>query len=90
MAAGIDIARAFLEPTPELPRDDPMPRRRFILSLLFPCAVSLAGGITFLAHECLNASSHPVPKPGPRRYPPGYHRPRTAHWSAPSPNVEIA
>ena len=79
MVAGIDSARAFLEATPEPPRDRPTPRRRFTFSLLFPCAVTLAGGAVFLAHEWLGARGHPVPKPGPRRYPPGYHRPRTAH-----------
>jgi hypothetical protein len=79
MVAGNHAARAFVEPMPEPPRDHPVPRRRFTFSLLFPCAVTVAGGIVFIVHECLEAGSHPVPKPGPRRYPPGYHRPRTEH-----------
>jgi hypothetical protein len=79
MVTAADIARAFLEPMPEPPRDRPMPRRRFVFSLLFPCAVTVAGGIAFLVHEVLDGHGHPVPKPGPRRYPPGYHRPRTTH-----------
>jgi hypothetical protein len=77
MLTGLDTARAFLEPMPEPPGETPMPRRRFAFTLLFPCAVTIAGGFIFLAHECLDARSHPMPKPGPRRYPPGYHR--TAH-----------
>jgi hypothetical protein len=56
-----------------------MPRRRFALGLLIPCVVTIAGGITFAVHACLDAHSQPMPKPGPRRYPPGYHRPRTTH-----------
>jgi hypothetical protein len=79
MLTGIDTARAFLEPLPEAPSEPPMPRRRFAFSLLFPCAVTIAGGVAYVVHACLEASRQPVPKPGPRRYPPMYHRPRTAH-----------
>jgi hypothetical protein len=79
MPTGIGTARAFLEPLPEPPRQSPVPRRRFIFSLLFPCAVTFAGGIAFVVHAGLDARGRPVPKPGPRRYPPGYHRPRPAH-----------
>jgi hypothetical protein len=79
MMRGIDTARAFLEPMPEPSRPSPMPRRRFAFSLLFPVAVTVAGGLSFLVHECLDARGHPVPKPGARRYPSGYHRPRTTH-----------
>jgi hypothetical protein len=56
-----------------------MPRRRFAFSLLFPCAVTIAGGVAYVVHACLDARRQPVPKPGARRYPPMYHRPRTAH-----------
>ncbi len=79
MLTGIDTARAFLEPLPEAPSEPPMPRRRFAFSLLFPCAVTIAGGGAFLVHACLGTRSHPMPKPGPRRYPPGYRRPGPAH-----------
>jgi hypothetical protein len=71
---GGDIIRGFVEPMPEPPRKLPMPRRRFTFSLLFPCAVTTAGGLLFIIHECLSDRPHPVPKPGPRRYPPGYRR----------------
>ena len=73
MATGADKARAFLESRPEPRRDNPMPRRRFNFNLFFPFMT--AGGLAFLVHQCLNARDHPLPKPGPRRYPPGYHRP---------------
>lgn len=79
MVMGINTARAFLESLPEPPHQTPMPRRRFALGLLIPCVVTIAGGITFAVHACLDAHSQPMPKPGPRRYPPGYHRPRTTH-----------
>ena len=74
MMTGINAARAFLETTPEPPRHNPIPRRRFAFSLLFPSAVAVGGGIVFIIHECLNARGHAVPRPGPRRYPPGYRR----------------
>ena len=76
MVTGVDTAQAFLETRPEPPRGSPMPRRRFTYSLLFPCAVTLVGGAVFLVHEFLGGRGHPVPKPGPRRYPPDYHRPK--------------
>ena len=79
MLTDIGTARGFLEPPAEPPPPPPLPRRRFAFSLLFPCAFTVAGGLAFLLYECLDARVHPVPKPGPRRYPPGYHRPRTAH-----------
>jgi hypothetical protein len=79
MVTGIETARAFLEPLPEPPRHNPMPRRGFTFSLLFPCAVTVAGGIAFVVHACMDARNHAVPKPGPRRYPPGYRRPGPAH-----------
>jgi hypothetical protein len=75
----LGTVRAFLEPMPDPPRDRPMPRRRFALSLLVPGAMAAGGGIAFLLHECLVRGGHPLPKPGPRRYPPGYHRPSTSH-----------
>jgi hypothetical protein len=79
IVTGMETARAFLEPSPEPPRGSPMPRRRFAFSLLFPCAVTVVGGVAFLVHACLEGRRRPVPKPGPRRYPPEYHRPRPAH-----------
>ena len=78
MATGIDTAQAFLEPVPEPPRQHPMPRRRFAFSLFFPGAAAAAGAVVFLLHAILDTRKHPIPKPGPRRYPPGYHRPETA------------
>jgi hypothetical protein len=51
--AGIDIPRAFLAPLPEPLRDRPMPRRYFAFTLLFPCAVTVGGGVLFIAHELL-------------------------------------
>jgi hypothetical protein len=54
-----------------------LPRRRFVFALLFPCAVTAGGGTLFIVHECLTGARHAVPKPGPRRYPPGY-RPKAA------------
>ncbi len=72
MATNTESIRSFVEPTPEPPRKRPMPRRRFAFSLLFPCAVAAAGGLLFIVHECLSGRGQLVPKPGPRRYPPGY------------------
>ncbi len=66
---GLGSARPFLEPIPEPPRRSPMPRRRFLFSLLLPGALAIAGGLAVLA---LDSRAHFVPKPGPRRYPPGY------------------
>jgi hypothetical protein len=71
---GAGFIRGFVEPMPEPPRKLPMPRRRFALGLLFPCAVTAAGGLLFIIHEALNDRPHPVPKPGPRRYPPAYRK----------------
>jgi hypothetical protein len=51
--AGIDIPRAFLGPLPEPLRDRPMPRRHFAFTLLLPCAVTVGGGVLFIAHELL-------------------------------------
>ncbi len=51
--AGIDIPRMFLETLPEPLRDRPMPRRRFALTLLFPCAVTAIGGLLFITHQWL-------------------------------------
>ena len=72
MATGIDIARAFLEPRAEPPQRGPVPRRRFALNFIVPCAVIAAGGIGAIIYGCLNPRHHPVAKPGSRRYPPGY------------------
>ncbi len=69
---GAKAIRGFVEPIPDPPRKQPMPRRRFAFSLLFPCAVTAAGGLLFIIHECLSDRPHPVPEPGPRRYPPAY------------------
>ena len=71
MPTSLDTARTFLEPMPEPPRRAPMPRRRFGLSLLLSCAVTVGGGLAMLV---MGRRGHSVPKPGPRRYPPGYRR----------------
>jgi hypothetical protein len=71
---GADVIRDFVEPMPDPPRKRPLPRRRFAFSLLFPGAVTAAGGLLFIIHACLSDRPHPVPKPGPRRYPPAYRR----------------
>ncbi len=73
-SGGAGLIRGFVEPMPEPPRKRPLPRRRFALSLLFPCAVTAAGGLLFIIHACVNDHPHPVPKPGPRRYPPAYRK----------------
>jgi hypothetical protein len=51
--AGIDIPRMFLGLLPEPLRDRPMPRRHFALTLLFPCAVTIGGGVLYIAHGLL-------------------------------------
>ena len=71
MPTSLDTARMFLEPMPEPPRRSPMPRRRFVFELLLPCALTVAGGLAVLV---MGSRGHSVPKPGPRRYPPGYRR----------------
>jgi hypothetical protein len=68
---------------PEPPRKLPMPRRRFALSLLFPLAVTMAGGVVFIVHQCLSGPAHAVPKPGPRRYPPAYRQKASERPAAP-------
>ncbi len=84
MIDGFGTVRAFLEPMREPPRKPPMPRR-FALSLLFPVAVTLCGGVAFILHAGIAGSGHPLPKPGPRRYPPGYRRKTADHRPAPRP-----
>jgi hypothetical protein len=70
---GIGIAAR--DPGYEPLRGRPMPRRWFTFGLLFPVIVTAAGGVAFVVHAGMVARGHPVPKPGPRRYPPGYHTP---------------
>jgi hypothetical protein len=83
MGTSTGFVRSFVEPMPEPPRKLPVPRRRFALSLLFPLAVTMAGGVVFIVHHSLSGPAHAVPKPGPRRYPPAYRQKTPAHAVSP-------
>ena len=72
---GSGTLRGFLEPIPEPSPGQPTPQRRAALGMLVLCGLIAAGGIAGIIFGSLDLRRHPVPKPGPRRYPPGYRRP---------------
>jgi hypothetical protein len=55
-----------------IPEKTPLPRRRFLLSLLLPATI-LAGGAGLIVYASLTNGDTPLPRPGPRRYPASYH-----------------
>jgi hypothetical protein len=66
------IVAAFRDFDGPMPEKTPLPRRRFLLSLLVPGAI-LAGGAGMIVYAGLTNGDAPVPRPGPRRYPASYH-----------------
>ncbi len=66
------IVSAFRDFGAPIPEKQPLPRRRFLLSLLLPVTV-LAGGAGLIVYAGLTNGEAPVPRPGPRRYPASYH-----------------
>ena len=76
MGQDVNIYQGFVEPRPEPPRKMPVPRRRVAFSLVLAGAIAATGGLVLLLRLGNCGRGHPMPKPGPRRYPPGY-RPKT-------------
>jgi hypothetical protein len=67
------IVAAFRDFDGPMPEKRPLPRRRFLLSLLVPVTI-LAGGAGMIVYAGLTNGDAPVPRPGPRRYPASYRK----------------